>query len=97
MLLALELAQYNQVYEDIAPKFFEHFLDIAEAMTNLGGEGIGLWDETDQFFYDELNPSDGSIIPLKVRSMVGLIPLFAVETLEPDLLAQLPEFRERLA
>ena len=96
MRIALELARHNHVYEDIATKFFEHFLYIAEAMTNLGGEGIGLWDEEDQFFYDELNLSDGSIIPLKVRSMVGLIPLFAVETLEPDLLAQLPEFSERL-
>jgi hypothetical protein len=96
MRIALELARHNHVYEDIATKFFEHFLYIAEAMTNLGGEGIGLWDEEDQFFYDELNLSDGSIIPLKVRSMVGLIPLFAVETLEPDLLAELPEFSERL-
>ena len=61
-------------------------------MTNIGEQGIGLWDEEDQFFYDELNLSDGTIIPLKVRSMVGLIPLFAVETLRPDLLAQLPEF-----
>ena len=86
MRIALELAQHNHVYEDIATKFFEHFLYIAEAMTNIGGEGIGLWDEEDQFFYDELNLSDGTIIPLKVRSMVGLIPLFAVETLEPDLL-----------
>ena len=96
MRIALELARHNHVYEDIATKFFEHFLYIAEAMTNIGGEGIGLWDEEDQFFYDELNLPDGSIIPLKVRSMVGLIPLFAVETLEPDLLAQLPEFSERL-
>jgi len=96
MRIALELAQHNHVYEDIATKFFEHFLYIAEAMTNLGGAGIGLWDEEDQFFYDELNLSDGSIIPLKVRSMVGLIPLFAVETLEPDLLAKLPEFSQRL-
>ena len=55
-------------------------------MTNIGGQGIGLWDEEDEFFYDELNLPDGAIIPLKVRSMVGLIPLFAVETLEPDLL-----------
>ncbi len=75
MRIALELARHNHVYEDIATKFFEHFLYIAEAMTNIGGEGIGLWDEEDQFFYDELNLSDGSIIPLKVRSMVGLIPL----------------------
>ena len=95
MRIALELARHNHVYEDIATKFFEHFLYIAEAMTNIGGEGIGLWDEEDEFFYDELNLSDGSIIPLKVRSMVGLIPLFAVETLEPDLLAELPEFSER--
>jgi Glycosyl hydrolase family 63 C-terminal domain len=96
MRIALELARHNHVYEDIATKFFEHFLYVAEAMTNLGGEGIGLWDEEDQFFYDELSASDGSIIPLKVRSMVGLIPLFAVETLEPDLLAELPEFKKRL-
>ena len=96
MRIALELARHNHVYEDIATKFFEHFLYIAEAMTNLGEQGIGLWDEEDQFFYDELNLSDGRIIPLKVRSMVGLIPLFAVETLEPELLAQLPEFSERL-
>jgi Glycosyl hydrolase family 63 C-terminal domain len=96
MRIALELARHNQVYEDIATKFFEHFLYIAEAMTDLGGQGIGLWDDEDQFFYDELSLSDGSIIPLKVRSMVGLIPLFAVETLEPDLLAQLPEFSDRL-
>jgi Glycosyl hydrolase family 63 C-terminal domain len=96
MRIALELAQHNHVYQDIATKFFEHFLYIAEAMTNLGGEGIGLWDEDDQFFYDELSLSDGTIIPLKVRSMVGLIPLFAVETLEPDLLAKLPEFSQRL-
>jgi hypothetical protein len=96
MRVALELARHNHVYEDIASKFFEHFLYIAEAMTNIGEQGIGIWDEQDQFFYDELNLPDGSIIPLKVRSMVGLIPLFAVETLEPDLLAQLPAFSDRL-
>jgi len=96
MRIALELARHNHVYEDIATKFFEHFLYIAEAMTNLAGEGIGLWDEKDQFFYDELNPTDGVIIPLKVRSMVGLIPLFAVETLEPELLDELPDFSRRL-
>jgi mannosylglycerate hydrolase MGH1-like protein/glycosyl hydrolase family 63 len=96
MRIALELAQHNHTYEDIATKFFEHFLYIAEAMTNLGGEGIGLWDEADQFFYDELNLTDGTIIPLRVRSMVGLIPLFAVETLEADHLDRLPEFKARL-
>jgi hypothetical protein len=96
MRIALELARHNHVYEDIATKFFEHFLYIAQAMSNLGGRDIGLWDDGDQFYYDELILSDGSIVPLKVRSMVGLIPLFAVETLEPDLLAELPEFRARL-
>jgi hypothetical protein len=96
MTIALELARHNHVYEDIATKFFEHFLGIAEAMTNLGDAGVGLWDEEDQFFYDVLNLPDGRITPLKVRSMVGLIPLFAVETLEPELLEELPEFNRRL-
>jgi len=97
MRIALELAQHNHVYEDIATKFFEHFLHIAEAMSNIGGEGgVGLWDEEDQFFYDVLHLPNGSKMPLKVRSMVGLIPLFAVETLEPELLERLPQFRQRL-
>ncbi len=94
--IALELATHNHVYEDIATKFFEHFLYIAEAMTNMAGQGIGLWDEQDQFFYDELYLPDGEIMPLRVRSMVGLIPLFAVETLEPEHLEQLPEFKRRM-
>jgi Glycosyl hydrolase family 63 C-terminal domain len=96
MTIALELARHNHVYEDIATKFFEHFLGIAEAMTNIGDAGVGLWDEQDQFFYDVLNLPDGRITPLKVRSMVGLIPLFAVETLEPERLEELPEFTRRL-
>jgi len=96
MRIALELALHNPVYEDIASKFFEHFLHIAEAMNNLGDAGIGLWDAEDEFFYDVLHLPDGSKRPLKVRSMVGLIPLFAVETLEPDLLERLPEFKARL-
>jgi hypothetical protein len=97
MRIALELAQHNHVYEDIATKFFEHFLHIAEAMNSIGGErGIGLWDENDQFFYDVLHLPDGSSSPLRVRSMVGLIPLFAVETLEPELLERVPQFRRRL-
>jgi hypothetical protein len=96
MRIALELAQYNHVYEDIATKFFEHFLHIAEAMNNLGDAGIGLWDADDEFFYDVLHLPDDRMVPLKVRSMVGLIPLFAVETLEPDLLDKLPEFKRRL-
>jgi mannosylglycerate hydrolase MGH1-like protein len=96
MRIALELAQYNEVYEDIATKFFEHFLHIAEAMNNLGEEGIGLWDDQDKFFYDVLHTPDGRMTPLKVRSMVGLIPLFAVETLEPELLDKVPQFKQRL-
>jgi hypothetical protein len=96
MRIALELAQHNHVYEDIATKFFEHFLHIAAAMNNMGQEGIGLWDEADEFFYDVLHLPDDTITPLKVRSMVGLIPLFAVETLEPELLDALPDFRRRL-
>jgi hypothetical protein len=96
MRIALELAQHNPVYEDVATKFLEHFLHIAQAMTNVGDAGIGLWDEEDQFFYDVLHLPDGAMIPLKVRSMVGLIPLFAVETLEPELLDRLPDFKRRL-
>ena len=95
MRIALELAQHNHVYEDIATKFFEHFLQIAAAMTRCG-DGVGLWNEEDGFFYDVLNLPDGQKLPLKVRSMVGLIPLFAVETLEPDLCAKVPQFTARL-
>jgi hypothetical protein len=96
MRIALELAQHNNVYEDIATKFFEHFLHIAEAMNNIGECGIGLWDGEDEFYYDVLNLPDGQLIPLKVRSMVGLIPLFAVEVLERELLDKVPEFTKRL-
>jgi hypothetical protein len=100
MRIALELALHNPVYEDVATKFFEHFLHIAEAMTCIGGDGhehgVGLWDEEDGFYYDELNLPDGRMTKLKVRSMVGLIPLFAVETLEPELLERLPDFKRRL-
>ncbi len=94
MKIALELALHNPVYQDIATKFFEHFLGIAEAMTNIGGEdrGVGLWDDEDKFYYDELNLPDGRMVKLKVRSMVGLIPLYAVETIEPECLEALPEF-----
>ncbi|HYG33932.1 MAG TPA: glucosidase, partial [Clostridia bacterium] len=96
MRIALELATHNKVYEDIATKFFEHFLHIAEAMNNIGDDGIGLWCERDGFYYDVLNLPCGEMTPLEVRSLVGLIPLFAVETLEPDLLARLPDFSGRL-
>jgi hypothetical protein len=93
--ISLELSLHNSAYEDIATKFFEHFLDIAAAMTNMADQGIGLWDEQDEFYYDVLN-TDHTIIPLRLRSMVGLIPLFAVETLEPETIQRLPEFRQRL-
>jgi hypothetical protein len=98
MRMALELAQHNPVYEDVATKFFEHFLHIAQAMTRIGGDGkgMGLWNEADEFFYDVLHLPDGTTRPLKVRSMVGLIPLFAVETLDPELLQRVPNFKRRL-
>jgi hypothetical protein len=95
MRIALELAGDNHVYEDIATKFFEHFLYIAEAMTRMGGEH-GLWDEQDEFYYDVLYLPGDRRLPLRVRSMVGLIPLYAVEVLEPSIFKQLPEFAARL-
>ena len=95
MRIALELALDDRVYEDIASKFFEHFLYIAEAMTNIGGDGIGLWDETDEFYYDVLHLPDGERIPLRLRSMVGLIPLFAVEILDSSVFTRLPKFSAR--
>ena len=96
MRIALELARKNPVYENIAIKFFEHFLGIAAAMNNMGGDGIGLWDESDEFFYDMLHLPDGRHFPLRVRSLVGLLPLIAVETIEPELLDAMPEFKKRL-
>jgi len=96
MRISLELSLHNHVYEDIATKFFEHFLTIAEAMTNMASAGIGLWDEQDEFYYDVLDLSDGRRLSLRLRSIVGLIPLFAVEVLEPEVLSQLPDFRKRL-
>ena len=86
LAIAMELAHENPAYEDVASKFWEHFLYIAHAMNNIGPDGAGLWDEEDGFFYDVLHAPSGEHMPLKVRSMVGLIPLFAVETLEPELL-----------
>ena len=92
--IALELALEDAAYEDMATKFFEHFLFIAEAMTMTGG--IGLWDEMDQFYYDVLHLPDQEVIPLRVRSIVGLIPLFAVEVIGSRAFQALPEFSERL-
>jgi Glycosyl hydrolase family 63 C-terminal domain len=96
LAIALELARQNMAYEDVATKFFEHFLYIAGALNDLGGEGIPMWNDEDGFFYDVLHLPDDSKIPLRVRSMVGLIPLLAVETLEPDLLDALPDFRRHM-
>ena len=96
LAIALELAREDPAYEDVASKFWEHFVYIAHAMNNLGGEGIALWDDQDGFYYDVLHLPDGGHFFLKVRSMVGLIPLFAVETLDPDLLNRLPGFKRRL-
>lgn len=94
--IALELARENPVYQDSASKFFEHFLRIARAMTGDYRSGLSLWDEQDGFFYDALHLPDGHVAPLKVRSLVGLIPLLAVETLDYDLVESQPVFRDRL-
>jgi hypothetical protein len=94
--IALELAEEDPAYEDVASKFWEHFIYIAQAMNNLGDDGVSLWDEQDGFFYDVLHADDGTRFPLKVRSMVGLIPLHAVQTMEPELLNSMPAFARRL-
>ena len=94
--IALELARDNRVYEDVASKFFEHFVYICRAMNNMGGQRIELWDGEDGFFYDVLHLPDGKKKHLKVRSMVGLIPLFAVETLDSELVDRLPRFKHRM-
>ncbi len=94
--IALELARDNPVYQDTASKFFEHFLRIARAMTAEYRGGQGLWDEEDGFFYDVLHLPSGDYVKLKVRSLVGLMPLLAVETLEHELVESLPNFKRRL-
>jgi hypothetical protein len=94
--IALELSRQNPVYQNSASKFFEHFLRIANAMTGNYRSGQSLWDEADGFFYDVLHLPDGRVVPLKVRSLVGLMPLLAVETLEPDVVESLPVFKHRL-
>ncbi len=95
MRISLELATRNRVYEATATKFFEHFLAIAEAMMRQNGRR-GLWDEADQFYHNVLQRPDGAVIPLRLFSLVGLFPLFAVEVLEPETVARCPEFAERL-
>jgi hypothetical protein len=96
LAIALELAREDSAYEDVASKFWEHFLHIANAINHLGEDGAGMWNEEDGFFYDVLNMPDGRHVPLRVRSMVGLIPLFAVETLEPRRIDQFPGFKRRM-
>ena len=96
LTISLELAMENPVYEDMATKFFEHFLYIADAMNNIGNTGHQLWDEQDGFYYDVLNLPNGQRLPLKIRSIVGLIPLFAISILEPEVLERLPRFTRRL-
>jgi hypothetical protein len=96
LAIALELAEGNRAYEDVASKFWEHFLYIAHAMNTETSDGGCLWDDDDGFFYDVLHFPDGSHQPLKIRSMVGLIPLFAVETLDSEALDRLPDFKRRL-
>jgi hypothetical protein len=91
--MALELASHDPSYEDLASKFFEHYVSIVDAMNSLGG--AGLWDETDGFYYDQLHIG-ATTLPLRVRSLVGLIPLIAVEILEKDTIARLPGFKKRM-
>jgi Mannosylglycerate hydrolase MGH1-like glycoside hydrolase domain len=92
LAMALELAKEDPAYEDLASKFFEHFVAIADAINHLGGQG--LWDDQDGFYYDQLRLKGGDI-PLKVRSAVGLVPLIAVEVLEDEVIDRLPGFRKR--
>jgi hypothetical protein len=96
MCIALELAHTKPAYEDVATKFFEHFVYITDAFYDMAGQGVSLWDDQDGFFYDVLHAPDGAFVPLRVRSFVGLIPLLAVQALEPQQLEHLPRFRRRM-
>ena len=96
MVIALELAKENPAYEDVASKFLEHFVYISRAMNDIAGKGIELWDRRDGFYYDVLHLPSGHSFPMRVRSMVGLIPLFAVETLESEVIDSLPGFKRRM-
>lgn len=91
--IAMELALHDNTYEDIASKFFEHFVEIVDAMNDLGGSG--LWDEQDGFYYDVIR-AGGVSLPLRVRSMVGIIPLFAVLNLPQEQIDALPGFKKRM-
>jgi hypothetical protein len=94
--IAMELSRINPAYEDVASKFWEHFLYIAYAINNLGTDNQSIWNEEDGFYYDLLRFPDGSSFPMKIRSMVGLIPLFAIETLEPEVMDKLQGFKRRM-
>ncbi|WP_018344681.1 MGH1-like glycoside hydrolase domain-containing protein [Cytophaga aurantiaca] len=94
--ISTELALKNPVYQDLASKYFEHFLYIAGAMNNIGDSGVGLWDEEDQFYFDIIHLPNGKSQHLKVKSIVGIIPLFAVEVLTKSSVDQLPDFKRRL-
>jgi hypothetical protein len=96
LAIALELAKEDPAYEDVASKFFEHFVNIAHAMNDMGSGGRSLWDDEDGFYYDVLQLPNGEEHFMKIRSMVGLIPLFAVETLEPEIVDRLPGFKRRM-
>jgi hypothetical protein len=96
MAIALELAKEDPAYEDVASKFFEHFVNIAHAMNDMGTNGRSLWDDTDGFYYDVLQLPSGEEHFVKIRSIVGLIPLCAVETLEPEIVDRLPGFKRRM-
>lgn len=96
MKIATELAMADSVYEDLAAKYFEHFLLIAAAVVDVSGTGQGLWNEEDSFFYDVLRHKDGSTLPVRIRSLVGLIPIFAVEVLDEGIFDKLPHFASRL-
>jgi hypothetical protein len=96
LAIAMELAADDATYEDVASKFWEHFVYIARAMNHLDDDGVSLWNDKEGFFFDVLHTPEGERIPMRVRSMVGLIPLCAVQTLEPDLLARMPAFKRRL-
>jgi hypothetical protein len=94
--ISVEISLYDPVYQDMASKFLEHFLYIAGSLNEMG-KGVSLWDDEDNFYYDLLHMPNGYSFPLKIRSMVGIIPLFAIETIDQDTLDRLPVFKRRVA
>lgn len=94
--ISVEISLHDPVYQDMASKFLEHFLYIAGSLNEMG-KGVSLWDDEDNFYYDLLHMPNGYSFPLKIRSMVGIIPLFAIETIDQDTLDRLPVFKRRVA